>query len=515
MSDENISDYRYPRATRKNNPAAGLAPEGRVKEAPKVVFDYNPHLPPALRFDPTGNSDALPELLEKARTSQLTEEDIQALAAALRRHEPWLEWAGKQEAQTAEVDPVALHTHERVSAQAILRIAARQDVTRSLFADPEQEYREAVQFYQHDVKWANRLILGDSLQVMASLARREDLAGKVQCIYMDPPYGIKYASNFQSEVGKRDVKDKPEDLTREPEMVKAYRDTWTLGVHSYLTYLRDRLSAAKELLTDSGSIFVQISDDNLHRARLIMDEVFGANNFVAHIAFKKTVGLGSSGLTGTLDYLLWYARDAAQLKFRQLYSEREMGEGTGYTLIETPNGFFRRMTRQETDDQEMVAQDAEAFCASPLLSSGYTPSCTYSFQFNGELIPAAKYSWKTNESGLRRLIASNRIIRPGTLPNYKQFASDYPVQPLSNFWSDVRASDPIYVVQTSTKVIQRCLLMTTDPGDLVLDPTCGSGTTAYVAEQWGRRWITMDTSRVALAIARQRLSYGQIRLLHA
>ncbi len=227
-----IADYRYPDAKRKNLPAAGMAAQGKVQETPKQRFAYNPHLPPVLRFDPTGKSDALPSLLEKARHNKLTEDEIQLLADALRNREPWLEWTGKREAQAVEVDPVALHIHERVSAQAIVKMAARQDVPRNLFADPEQEYREAVQFYQHNVEWANRLILGDSLAVMASLAKREDLAGKVQMIYMDPPYGIKFASNFQSEVGKRDVKDKPEDPTREPEMVKAYRDTWNLGVHS-------------------------------------------------------------------------------------------------------------------------------------------------------------------------------------------------------------------------------------------------------------------------------------------
>ena len=266
---DKVTDYRFPEATRKNNPPAKIAAEGHVPLVPKAEYTYSPRRPPELRFDPTGRTDELPELLAIARQRKLTEAEAWALAEALRVHEPWLEWAGKREARSFAVDPVALHIHERVSAQAILKVAAREDVNRSLFADPEQEYNEAVQFYKHDVDWSNRLILGDSLQVMSSLARREDLAGKVQMIYIDPPYGIKFASNFQPEIGKREVKDKETDLTREPEMVKAYRDTWTLGVHSYLAYLRDRLIAAKELLADTGSIFVQIGDENVHRVRSV------------------------------------------------------------------------------------------------------------------------------------------------------------------------------------------------------------------------------------------------------
>jgi adenine-specific DNA-methyltransferase len=250
-----VTDYRFPEATRKNNPPAKIAAEGHVPLVPKVEYTYSPRRPPELRFDPTGRVDELPELLAKATTQKLTGAEAWAIAEALRGQEPWLEWAGKREAKSFSVDPVALHIHERVSTQAILKVAAREDVNRSLFADPEQEYNEAVQFYQHDVDWSNRLILGDSLQVMSSLARREDLAGKVQMIYFDPPYGIRFKSNFQPLIGRRDVMDKEADLTREPEMVKAYRDTWMLGIHSYLSYLRDRLLVARDLLVDSGSIF--------------------------------------------------------------------------------------------------------------------------------------------------------------------------------------------------------------------------------------------------------------------
>lgn len=258
-ADTSVLDYRH-ETTRKNIPPAGLAAQGKVREVPKVEYAYNPHLPPVLRFDSEGESDKLPELLRTARTRQLTAEEAQMLADALRKQEPWLEWAGKREKKGFAVDPVALHIHERISTQAILKVASREDVQRDLFADPQQEYREAVQFYQHDVDWSNRMILGDSLQVMASLARREDLAGKVQMIYIDPPYGIKFASNFQPEITKPEVKDRDSDLTREPETVKAYRDTLTLGVHYYLAYLRDRFILAKELLSDSCRIFIQISD---------------------------------------------------------------------------------------------------------------------------------------------------------------------------------------------------------------------------------------------------------------
>jgi adenine-specific DNA-methyltransferase len=264
-----VVDYRHRHASRLNIPPAGLAARGEIVREKKVQYAYNPHLVPALRFDGTGGADRISALLEQAEKRQLTADEVKLLQEAFRNHEPWLEWAGKREQPYCVADPVALHLHERISAQAILRVVKREDIQRDLFADPEQDYREAVQFYRHPMDWTNRMILGDSLAVMASLARREALAGKVQMIYMDPPYGIKYASNFQPEVGRRDVKGRDEDLTREPEMVKAYRDTWTLGVHSYLSYLRDRLLLCRELLADTGSVFVQISDENLHRVRAV------------------------------------------------------------------------------------------------------------------------------------------------------------------------------------------------------------------------------------------------------
>ena len=502
-----IQDYRHDSATRRNNPPAAMASQGRIRETPKQEYAYNPHLPPVLRFDDTGNADKLPELLEKAKNG-LTDDEIKILADALKDRAPWLEWAGKQEAKSFAVDPVALHIHERVSAKAIMNVAARQDVQRDLFADPQQAYREAVQFYQHDVDWSNRLILGDSLTVMSSLAHREDLAGKVQMIYIDPPYGIKFSSNFQPTVFQRDVKDKASDLTREREQIKAYRDTWTLGVHSYLAYLRDRLIVARELLTDSGSIFVQIGDENVHRVRCLMDEVFGCDNLHAQLTFTKTRPLGSDGMPGIVDYILWYTKDINALKQRSLFSSKKPGEGN-FTYIETPDGERRRLSSKERHDLSLIDENARIFQAEKLASSGFTPTCYFDIDFQGKIFPPKRTSWRTNAEGMSRLKSASRLYATDANIYYISYHADYPVQSLTNLWDDTRGEmNAIYVVQTSTKVIERCLLMSTSPGDLVLDPTCGSGTTAYVAENWGRRWITIDTSRVSVALARQRLLTG-------
>jgi adenine-specific DNA-methyltransferase len=354
QQDPPVTDYRHA-DKRKNIPPAGLAGQGKVKEVPKTRYAYDPHLPPVLRFDSTGNADQLPELLQTARQRALTPEEAQILAEALRNQQPWLEWAGKREKSWFEVDPVALHIHERISAQAILKLAQREPLQRSLFADPELDYRQAIQFYQHDVDWSNRLILGDSLTVMHSLARREDLAGKVQMIYIDPPYGIKFASNFQSQVGKRDVKDRSEDLTREPEQIKAYRDTWTLGIHSYLAYLRDRFFISKELLTDSGSVFVQISDENLDKVRLLLDEIFGSENFVAIIPFrKKTMPLGGNVLEQMLDFLLWYTKDKSRIKYHQLYDKQDVQGDFHWKWYENSEGIRKTMTQEELEDHSKL-----------------------------------------------------------------------------------------------------------------------------------------------------------------
>jgi adenine-specific DNA-methyltransferase len=503
----NVGDYRHKSTKRKNIPPATLAAEGTVPVLPKIEYSYHPRLPPVLRFDATGKADKLPELLETARQRKLTDDEVRILAEALRKHEPWLEWAGKRELPGFAVDPVALHIHERVSTQAILKVAARQDVERSLFADPEQQYHEAVQFYRHDIDWTNRLILGDSLQVMASLARREDLAGKVQMIYMDPPYGIKFASNFQPEVGRRDVKDKETDLTREPEMVKAYRDTWKLGIHSYLTYLRDRLLLARELLTESGSIFVQINDENLHLVRCLLDEVFGRQNFVSLVSFRTKIPLRTTLIANVHDYLLWYARNTDRMKFRKLYISKGIGDEGRFNLVQLPDGTRRYMSREEKGGADHIPSGSKPFVAENLNSAGRTESCVFDFEYQGRVFrPTRGKSWKTNLEGLKSLATVDRLLPSDSNLYYVLFHEDYPVQEITNVWSDTRGEmDKLYAVQTATTVIERCILMTTDPGDLVLDPTCGSGTTAYCAEKWGRRWITCDTSRVALAIARQRL----------
>ena len=502
---KDVQDYRHDTATRKNNPPAGIAAQGKIRETPKQEYAYNPHLPPNLRSDPNGDADKLPELLQIAQQRKLTADEAKTIADALQHHSPWLEWAGKQETKSFTVDPVALHIHERVSAKAILQVAERQNVQRELFADPQQDYGKAVDFYQHDVDWANRLILGDSLTVMSSLAHREDLAGKVQMIYIDPPYGIKYASNFQSTTFQRDVKDREQDLTREREQIKAYRDTWTLGVHSYLAYLRDRLIVAKDLLTDSGSIFVQISDENVHRVRCIMDEVFGSENFISLLVFTKTRSLVSSDFVTTIcDYILWYAkdRDLAKGKMRKVFLKRQDDSlashyEDSYGEILTAGEYSLKQQKGESVDNH------KPFMSDNLIRR---PNPEIKFDWQGRNIQGR---FRTNEQGLKRALQANRILFTRSSIRYKFFLDDFPVSPLNHLWDDViGAQNPIYVVQTNTQVVERCLLMTTDPGDLVLDPTCGGGTMPYVAEQWGRRWITIDTSRVAVALARQRLLTG-------
>lgn len=505
---DTVASIKYP-AKRKNIPPSGLEAQGVLQVAPRIRYEYNPHLPPILRSSkvPT-ETDKLPELLATARQRALSADETKVLAMALRRHEPWLEWSGKREKPWFEVDPVALHMHERISTQAILRVLAREDVERSLFADPQQEYAQAVQFYQHDVDWANRMILGDSLQVMASLTRREDLAGKVQMIYLDPPYGIKFASNFQPQLGQRDVKDREQDLTREPEMVKAYRDTWTLRTHSYLAYLRDRLAIAKELLADSGSIFVQIGSENLHRIRCVMDEVFDAANFCGLINFVKNSGATDELLSSPSDYIIWFAKDRTKVRYRQLYHSKAAGTeyAERYEGLQLANG-ERKTLAAEGGDVEMLPQDARLFTEQPAVSQGFRETTSVPFAMDDFVCDIGKQrNWKTSVEGLMRLRRAERLKGSDKMIYFIRFLDDFPAYAMTSLWADTQ--DRIkkqYIVETVPKVIERCLLMTTDPGDLVLDPTCGSGTTAYVAEQWGRRWITCDSSRVALALAKHRL----------
>ena len=504
-----VQDYRHDTATRKNNPPAGIAAQGKIRETPKQEYAYNPHLPPNLRSDPNGDADKLPELLQKAQQRALSADEAKTIADALRHHSPWLEWAGKQETKSFTVDPVALHIHERVSAKAILKVAERQNVQRELFADPQQDYSKAVDFYQHDVDWANRLILGDSLTVMSSLAHREDLAGKVQMIYIDPPYGIKFASNFQPTVFQRDVKDRPQDLTREREQIKAYRDTWTLGIHSYLAYLRERLIVAKDLLTDSGSIFVQISDENVHRVRCIMDEAFGSENFVSLITYKVTGGTQQKGAPRRIsDYLVWYTKNKESLKFHRLFLDKEANKNTIFSDVELADGARRSLTKEEKENSNLLPTDAKSFMTLPVHGQGAGENTLRHFQGNQYGIPANGH-WRHTLEGFNRLVRANRVLANVKALRTVYYFSDSPVSEITTTWDDtVPEAIKVYAVQTSPKVIERCLLMTTDPGDLVLDPTCGSGSTAYVAENWGRRWITIDTSRVAVALARQRLLTG-------
>lgn len=497
---EQISDYRFEQKRKYITPA-GLAAQGVNEPVPKQKFFYDPHLPPVLRFDGTGASDKLPELLEKAKKEVLSSDEIKVLAAALKKHEPWLEWSGKREKKYFEVDPVALHIHERVSTQAILKVAKREPVQRELFADPEMEYREAIKFYKYDMDWANRLILGDSLQVMASLAYRENLAGQVQMIYFDPPYGIKFNSNFQSEVGKRDVKDQDNDLTREPEVIKAYRDTWTLGIHSYLSYIRDRLILSKKLLKNTGSIFVQIGKENPHIVRDLLDEVFGKNNFISEIVFRKTGGQSNDLIAVNFDTILWYAKSKEDVRYTQLYIQK-MDEDTtsGYDYALFDNGERRKIREEE----ELEENSIERFQPTSIVGDTPAVSTTFPFIVNGNNVEAR--SWKTNQVGLKRLILSERIDVFGKTPRYIRLLKDFKVKLMTSLWADTMGERRIdYVVQTAAKVIERCLLMASEPGDLILDPTCGSGTTAFVSEQRGRRWITIDTSRVAISLARQRL----------
>ncbi|TXH57295.1 site-specific DNA-methyltransferase [Piscinibacter sp.] len=448
-----------------------------------------------------------------------------------RGQDPELYWLNKygnaDDQQRLEVDIRSLYRHEHVEPEALIarlyKLRAREDRQNELFVNELHgnplaidELDKPIAYYKRHDKWRNRLIQGDSLLVMTSLLEREGMAGAVQCIYIDPPYGIKYGSNWQMRLNDRNVKDgADENLSGEPEVIKAFRDTWELGIHSYLSYLRDRLLVAKELLSASGSCFVQISDENVHLVRSLMDEVFGSENFCSLIAFKKTSGagslaLGTDVLASTCDYIVWYAKDKDAIKFHQLYAPKASGEGQGaYTWVELANGSRRKLTGSEREDLSRIPSDARVFRADNLQSQSGVDTTRYPVDFEGRTFVPTKGVWKTSRGGMERLKSAQRLILIGNTLSYVRYFQDFPVQSINNFWDDTTvagfADEKVYVVQTTAKVIQRCLLMTTDPGDLVLDPTCGSGTTAHVAEQWGRRWITSDTSRIALNIAKTRL----------
>jgi adenine-specific DNA-methyltransferase len=524
-----VLSYRHTE-TRVNNPEVGMVHPDNDPDQPKTVWKYDPHLDPELMFD--SHRGAVEKLIDGALASGDADAMRDALLELKRLQEPYLNWTGKAEGTSFAVDTVSLHVHERVDPATILANARKRlkgekagEAWRQadLFAAAFENLplRQALDFYHHEKGWSNRLIAGDSLLVMNSLLHKESMAGKVQMIYIDPPYGIKYGSNFQPFTNKRDVKDGADaDLTQEPEMIKAFRDTWELGIHSYLTYLRDRLLISKELLHESGSVFVQIGDENVHLVRNLLDEVFGSENFFTLITFKKTLPLGSSGLAGISDYIVWYAKSKKAVKYRELYEPKPVGAGTGYTSVEREDGYRRKMTATEKSGAVELDEQDRPFFTSALASSGYTATCMFDFKLHGEDYNCGKKSWRTHPSGMQTLIKANRLVAPGSLPTFVQFHEDFSVQPLHNLWNDTHgASDIQYVVQTSNKVIERCLLMTTDPGDLVLDPTCGSGTTAFVAERWGRRWITCDTSRVAITLAKQRMmtasfEYFRLRYPH-
>ena len=510
---KSVDALRHAAARRRNIPTAEMESFFRREEdsAPLPPKHYPRARPLAPGQTRTEEEPSVPEIIWNGARITITDEQAAELAetGTLTLSDAQLVWRGKDRQDWSDlvVNVPPLYIQEKIHPKAIIDDLKRRSAERreaateapDLFADfngigPEQR----AEFYAHDQHWSNRMILGDSLQVMASLSERESLKGKVQCIYFDPPYGIKFNSNWQVSTQSRDVKDgKQTDISREPEQVKAFRDTWKDGIHSYLTYLRDRLTAMRDLLTESGSIFVQIGDENVHRVRAVMDEVFGETNLISQIQFKKTSGTGSRYLENIYDYIVWYGKNAQATKYRKPYQDKtEELLDTQYTGLDA----FR----------EKTGLGSPSFMPGDMSSQGASEAGTYGFEaFGGTYHLPPNTHWKASRAGMPRLLKADRLAAYGKRLRYKRFADDFPLVPFTSSWDDTIISgyaDPkTYIVQTSTKAVQRCILMATDPGDLVLDPTCGSGTTAYVAEQWGRRWITMDTSRVALSLARTRL----------
>lgn len=534
-----VGSYEHKTAGALIRPEVGVQPRFK-KRKPPAIYSYDPSLAPTMQWDGQNPAreqgealiariDAAAQRLAAAvaaqdgQAAQDAQAELNAAAAQLKAlSRPFLEWSGKAERLSFEVPTLPLFIHERLSTQAILEslkgFKANSQMAFDFGGHPDRDLAEQLlKAYEYPNGWFNRMILGDSLVVMNSLLQYEHMAGQVQMIYMDPPYGVKFGSNFQPFVRKRDVTHgADEDLTREPEMVKAYRDTWELGLHSYLTYLRDRLLLARELLTDSGSVFVQISDENLHHVREVMDEVFGAENAAGVITIQKTSSQSTKGVQSVADYLLLYAKDKARQKLNPLLRLKAPGErgAKQYTSIISPDRTqYRRMTADELSGITSIPEGWEVCALGPLTSQGEQPERSKSYVFNGVSFPCpANRHWSYDPSTgaeMDKLAAMGRIRISGKSIRSVLLASDNPTTQLDNVWLDTGTGsfteEQLYVVQTSEKVIARAVLMTTDPGDLVLDPTCGSGTTAYVAEQWGRRWITIDTSRVPLALARQRL----------
>jgi adenine-specific DNA-methyltransferase len=483
------------------------------KKKPAKTYRYDSSLRPALEWDEQPAREQGETLLAQILEAGSLEEAKAAAEQLKAMSGPFLNWAGKAERQSFDVPTLPLFVHERLSTKAILETvkthAREKQASFDLFADPRRDLTEQVlRAYEYRDRWVNRMILGDSLVVMNSLLEYEGLGGQVQMIYMDPPYGVKFGSNFQPFVRKRDVTDgRDHDFTREPEVVQAYRDTWELGIHSYLSYLRDRLTVARELLSRSGSIFVQISDDNIHHVREIMDEVFGEDNFAGIVTYCKTTSTTGDELSVVNDYIIWYFRDRSQNpRWHKLYRTKIPGDigGLGYTKALLADGSVRSLA-----ELDVLPAGARVFTTGDLTSS--KPPGDFPVEFDGKVYGPGKGYWKTNQSGMRRLVELGRVAAGKTNLSYVRFLDDFPAYELTNVWTDTVGQNQfgsqgkVYAVQTANIAIQRCMLMATVPGDLVLDPTCGSGTTAYVAEQWGRRWITVDTSRVPLALARQRL----------
>ena len=485
-SEKQIDSFVHDEASRRNIPPAEFQTMVRNQEKTPIQVAYvrrNPDLDPQLIWRGKDLLDESP-LVVNAPPLYIQEKiHPKVLIDDLRRR--------SKEGATAQVEQI--------------------DLFAAFDGLPSEEAK--TEFYQHDQNWSNRMILGDSLQVMASMAEREGLRGKVQCIYFDPPYGIRFNSNFQWSTTSRDVKDGNSDhITREPEQVKAFRDTWRDGIHSYLGYLSDRLIACRSLLADTGSIFLQIGEENVHRVRMVMDEVFGEENFFSLITLKTTGGLGSSQLKSVTDFIIWYAKKKDTMKFRRPLKIKRQGEGatTGErydNAYEVDRGIYRTLAKAEKDDPSIIPADVRTFQYGDLVSSGFTPTCTFPQLFEGRAYTSsAGRSWKTNKNGLGILIKAGRVGCTGRSIRYRRYLMDYPAYEVTNIWEDtVIRADKQYVVETSVSAVARCILMSSDPGDLVLDPTCGSGTTAASSEQWGRRWITIDTSRVALALARARI----------
>ena len=525
-SPKQINTLTHDAATRRNIPTAEMESFFRRDEdgAPLPPKHYSRTRPLAAGETRTDGEPDTPELIWNGARITITPAQMAELAETglLTLSDAQLVWRGKDRQDWSDlvVNVPPLYIQEKIHPKAIIDDLKRRSTKAKaaasdapdLFADfngiePDQR----AEFYQHDQHWSNRMILGDSLQVMASLSERESLRGKVQCIYFDPPYGIKFNSNWQVSTQSRDVKDgKQADISREPEQVKAFRDTWKDGIHSYLTYLRDRLTAMRDLLTESGSIFVQIGSENPHRVRAILDEIFGSNNFIEEICFrKKNMTLGGRYIEGIYDYIIYYAKDIERLKFRRLFDTTDITGDSHWNRYALLGGTTGTLSKGQIDGIERHPEGSRPYQLSAMYPAGMFATGLYNFNFQGkEYTPPPGRSWKSPRSGLDRLAKADRLepYSDRRTIRYKLFFDDYPVSPLHNIWTNTAPpADKTYVVETSRRVVERCILMASDPGDLVLDPTCGSGTTAFVAEQWGRRWITIDTSRVALALARTRL----------